>query len=44
MPTTYPTELKVKTVRRYEKGETIKACVSEDVCSLSVSSASILIS
>lgn len=25
MPTTYPTELKVKTIRRYEKGESIKA-------------------
>ena len=25
MPTTYPTEFKVKTIRRYEKGESIKA-------------------
>lgn len=25
MPTTYPTELKVKTIRRYKKGESIKS-------------------
>ena len=29
MPTTYPTELKVKTIRRYEKGESIKALSQE---------------
>lgn len=29
MPTTYPTELKVQTVRRYEKGESIKALSQE---------------
>jgi len=29
MPTTYPTELKVKTIRRYEKGESIKALSEE---------------
>ena len=29
MPTTYPTELKVKTIRRYEKGEFIKALSQE---------------
>ena len=29
MPTTYPTELKVKTIRRYEKGESIKALSHE---------------
>lgn len=29
MPTTYPTEFKVKTIRRYEKGESIKALSQE---------------
>lgn len=29
MPTTYPTELKVKTIRRYEKGKSIKALSEE---------------
>lgn len=29
MPITYPTELKVKTIRRYEKGESIKALSQE---------------
>ncbi len=29
MPTTYPTELKIKTIRRYEKGEPIKALSQE---------------
>ena len=29
MPTTYPTELKVKTIHRYEKGESIKALSQE---------------
>ncbi len=29
MPTSYPTELKVKTIRRYEKGESIKALSQE---------------
>lgn len=29
MPTTYPTELKVKIIRRYEKGESIKALSQE---------------
>jgi len=29
MPTTYPTELKVKTIRRYEKGESIKTLSQE---------------
>lgn len=29
MPTTYPTELKIKTIRRYEKGESIKALSQE---------------
>ena len=29
MPTTYPTELKVKTIRRYEKGESIKSLSQE---------------
>lgn len=29
MPTTYPSELKVKTIRRYEKGESIKALSQE---------------
>lgn len=29
MPTTYPTELKVKTIRRYEKDESIKALSQE---------------
>ena len=29
MPTTYPTELKVKTIRRYEKGESIKSLSEE---------------
>ena len=29
MPTTYPVELKVKTIRRYEKGESIKALSQE---------------
>lgn len=29
MPTTYPIELKVKTIRRYEKGESIKALSQE---------------
>lgn len=29
MPTTYPTDLKVKTVRRYEKGESIKTLSEE---------------
>lgn len=29
MPTTYPTELKVKTICRYEKGESIKALSEE---------------
>lgn len=29
MPTTYPTELKIKTIRRYEKGESIKALSEE---------------
>ena len=29
MPSTYPTELKVKTIRRYEKGESIKALSQE---------------
>lgn len=29
MPTTYPTELKDKTIRRYEKGESIKALSEE---------------
>lgn len=29
MPTTYSTELKVKTIRRYEKGESIKALSQE---------------
>ena len=29
MPTTYPTELKVKAIRRYEKGESIKALSQE---------------
>ncbi|MGM9661945.1 MAG: IS3 family transposase [Oscillospiraceae bacterium] len=29
MPTTYPTELKVKTIRRYENGESIKALSQE---------------
>lgn len=29
MPTTYPTEFKVKTIRRYEKGESIKALSEE---------------
>ncbi len=29
MPTTYPTELKVKIIRRYEKGESIKALSAE---------------
>lgn len=29
MPTTYPTELKVKTIRRYEKRESIKALSEE---------------
>ena len=29
MPTTYPTDLKVKTIRRYEKGESIKALSEE---------------
>lgn len=29
MPTTNPTELKVKTIRRYEKGESIKALSQE---------------
>ena len=29
MPTTYPTELKVKTIRRYETGESIKALSQE---------------
>jgi len=29
MPTTYPTELKVQTIRSYEKGESIKALSEE---------------
>lgn len=29
MPTTYPTELKVQTIRRYEKGESIKSLSQE---------------
>lgn len=29
MPTTYPTEVKIKTVQRYEKGESIKALSQE---------------
>ena len=29
MPTTYPVELKVQTIRRYEKGESIKALSQE---------------
>ena len=29
MPTTYPTGLKIKTIRRYEKGESIKALSEE---------------
>ena len=29
MPNTYPVELKVKTMRRYEKGESIKALSKE---------------
>ncbi len=29
MPTTYPTGLKVKTIRRYEKGESIKVLNEE---------------
>lgn len=29
MPTTYPAELKVKTIRRYEKGESIKVLSQE---------------
>ena len=29
MPTAYPTEFKVKTIRRYEKGESIKALSQE---------------
>ena len=29
MPTIYPTELKVKTIRRYERGESIKALSEE---------------
>ncbi len=29
MPINYPTELKVKTIRRYEKGESIKALSEE---------------
>lgn len=29
MPTTYTTELKVKTIRRYEKGKSIKALSQE---------------
>ena len=29
MPTTYPTEIKVKTIRRYEKCESIKALSQE---------------
>ncbi len=29
MPTTYPTELKIKTIRRYEKGESINALSQE---------------
>ena len=29
MPSTYSTELKVKTIRRYEKGESIKALSQE---------------
>ena len=29
MPTTYPTEFIVKTIRRYEKGESIKSLSKE---------------
>lgn len=29
MPITYPTELKIKTIRRYEKGESIKTLSQE---------------
>ena len=29
MPTTYPTEFKVKTIHRYEKGESIKSLSEE---------------
>lgn len=29
MPTTYPTDFKVKTIRRYEKGESIKSLSEE---------------
>ena len=29
MPTTYPTELKIKTIYRYEKGESIKVLSQE---------------
>ena len=29
MPTTYPTALKIETIRRYEKGESIKALSQE---------------
>lgn len=29
MPVTYPTDFKVKTIRRYEKGESIKSLSEE---------------
>lgn len=29
MPATYPTELKIETIRRYEKGKSIKAFSEE---------------
>ena len=35
MPTTYPTEFKIKTIRRYEKGESIKSLSEELHISLS---------
>lgn len=40
MPTTYPAEFKVKTIRRYEKGESIKTLSQELHISQSTLSAS----